>query len=310
MKQAIVVRSPAKVNWILRVGPLREDGYHGVHTALLALDWCDQLEVRLDASLPPGQGVLHVEGPAASADIPTDERNLIVRAWLALPEPIQERLRAWPSGWQVRLHKRIPSQAGLGGGSSNAAAVLAALWALGDWPRERSLWEPSLMALGSDCAFFGHLLLASQEAGAPAAWMIDRGQRWVQWLQPERDDLHLSVITPDVTCATGAVYSAFDRGARAPIGSERWQAEDWQRRENALQEAALASQPELVRWAQWLQDLAPGAYQLAGSGSSFYAPVPTSQDPERWHHRVLEGLRAAGGTVRAAWWGQPFRATS
>ena len=305
----VEVRSPAKVNWILRVGPLRDDGFHTVHTALLALDLCDEVRLQPERDVPPGDLRLSISGPAASPDIPTDERNLILRAWRALPAGVRSDLQGLPHGWHMTLHKRIPSQAGLGGGSSNAAAGLAALWKACSWRVDEALWQAALDQVGSDCAFFGRLhALASVADSFPAGWYVDRGQSWQADIARPQAAFSVSVITPDTQCATGAVYGAFDRLGEAHPGAPTWRAADWARRENHLQAAACTSHPALARWAQAFEGVAPGRYQLAGSGASFYAPCASGEEAESWHQHVLQALAAQGCVPRFHWVGVPFRA--
>ncbi len=120
----------------------RDDGYHELETVMLALRFYDELQ--LEAA---EDGVLELTVSGAD-DVPTDERNLVIRA---------ERLRTATGcsrGGKVRLTKRIPSQAGLGGGSSDAAAALVAgnrLWALGLSADQLSTIAATL---GSDVPFF------------------------------------------------------------------------------------------------------------------------------------------------------------
>jgi 4-diphosphocytidyl-2-C-methyl-D-erythritol kinase len=120
----VILHAPAKINLCLRVGPLRDDGFHRVTTLFAALGLHDTLELE-----PAAETV--VEG------FPDD--TLVTRALEALGETAH-----------VRVEKRIPVAAGLGGGSSDAAAVLRAL------PGERSVNELYEIArsLGSDVPFF------------------------------------------------------------------------------------------------------------------------------------------------------------
>jgi 4-diphosphocytidyl-2-C-methyl-D-erythritol kinase len=120
----VILRAPAKINLCLRVGPVRDDGYHRITTLFAALELHDTLELEPAAETA-------VEG------FPGD--TLVTRALEALGETRR-----------VRLEKRIPVAAGLGGGSSDAAAVLRAL------PGERTVNElyEIARALGSDVPFF------------------------------------------------------------------------------------------------------------------------------------------------------------
>lgn len=126
----VSVRAPGKVNLALAVGPLREDGYHELHTIFQAVDLHEDVTVRrLDA----GDDVITVQGRDA-AEVPLDERNLAHRA-LALMRA--EHAITGPVA--VHIDKQIPVAGGMAGGSADAAATLVALDALYglDLPRER-----------------------------------------------------------------------------------------------------------------------------------------------------------------------------
>jgi 4-diphosphocytidyl-2-C-methyl-D-erythritol kinase len=125
----LIVPAPAKVNLLLRVLGRRADGFHDLDTVIVPIDIVDTVEVH--AASDPGQFrtlslSLSVQGEAEmTKGVPIDESNLLLRAAKALADRIEARGFA-----DIRLTKRIPSAAGLGGGSSDAAAVLRALNAL------------------------------------------------------------------------------------------------------------------------------------------------------------------------------------
>lgn len=137
-----VVEAPAKVNLFLRVLGTRPDGYHELETLILPISLADRLEVHADAdpSFRTLSISLDVTGEdALIRDVPRDETNLVVRAGLALADRTAVRGFA-----DIALDKRIPSAAGLGGGSSDAAAALRALnelWGCG-------LDDPALREVG------------------------------------------------------------------------------------------------------------------------------------------------------------------
>ena len=136
----LTVRAPAKLNLSLEVRRRRSDGYHELCTLFQAIDLYDDLTVE------PADGLtLIVEG-----DAPSDEENLVLRAAHMLAP------YAGGNGAQMRLRKRIPSGAGLGGGSSDAAAALLVLNRLWDTGLERSEIEEMARTLGADVPFFLH----------------------------------------------------------------------------------------------------------------------------------------------------------
>ena len=136
------LESPAKVNLHLAVLGLRGDGFHELAMVMQAIDFCDEL------TLEPHSGLLlHCEGPE---DLANDHSNLVMQAAQLLREAFPER----QLGARIHLSKRIPLKAGLGGGSSNAAAVLMGLnqlWSLGLSTEELKVYGSRL---GSDVSFF------------------------------------------------------------------------------------------------------------------------------------------------------------
>ncbi len=139
---ALLLLSPAKLNLYLRVLNRREDGYHDLVTLFERIDLCDTLRFRTNRD-----GRIRIE--CDDPDVPCGRKNLVYRAAIMLKEEC-----ALADGVDVRIKKRIPVAAGLGGGSSNAACALMAL---------NRLWKLSLShaqlleygrALGSDVPFF------------------------------------------------------------------------------------------------------------------------------------------------------------
>jgi len=180
------VRAPAKLNLFLEVTGQRADGYHDLETVMVAVDLHDTLELWEEPEL----GRIEVE--TLGATLPDDEGNLVVRAARLLQRSTDVR-----RGARIRLDKRIPIQAGLGGGSSDAAATLAglnALWRLG-LPQTR-LQELGLQA-GSDVPFF---------LAARAATCRGRGERIEPW--GLGGSLWFAVLAPAFGTSTAAVFQS------------------------------------------------------------------------------------------------------
>ena len=138
------VLAPAKLNLFLHITGRRADGYHLLQSVFMLIDWCDtlHLDVKLD---------LTIQRIDLNTSLPADD--LIVRAARAL-----QSASATTLGAEIRIDKQIPAQAGMGGGSSDAASTLLALnklWGL-NWPVSKLL--PIGLALGADVPFFlyGH----------------------------------------------------------------------------------------------------------------------------------------------------------
>jgi 4-diphosphocytidyl-2-C-methyl-D-erythritol kinase len=157
LPDAAEVPAPAKVNLFLRILAREESGYHGLETLFCALSLADSVRVQRGA---PGIR-LHVEG---AVDTGPPERNLCVRA----AERFYAALGEAPAV-DVHLAKRIPSAAGLGGGSSDGAAALRALNALHGEPLHRAALLRTAIALGSDVPFF--------VCGSALALAWSRGER-------------------------------------------------------------------------------------------------------------------------------------
>jgi 4-diphosphocytidyl-2-C-methyl-D-erythritol kinase len=234
------VRAPAKVNLCLRLGPLRPDGYHRVTTLVQAIDVYDELELE-----PAAETV--VEG--------FSDDTLVSNALTALGETRR-----------VRLEKRIPVASGLGGGSSDAAAVLRAL------RRERTPNELHEIArgLGTDVPFF--------LSGAETGFCTGRGDR-VQAL-PEFPRGHAFVIVPAAEgLSTADVYAAStpNPAFRAVEGdlirrmhTVRRTADVAGLMANDLEPAALRLRPEISPTLAALRDAGALAAQVSGSGPTAF----------------------------------------
>ena len=218
---ATTLLAPAKLTLFLRVTGVRKDGYHLLDAEMVTLDLADRL------TFTAGDG-LEVVG--ASADVTDGPENLVVRA-----------LRAVGRVAHVRLDKRIPSGAGLGGGSADAACVLR--WA--------GVHDLALAAsLGADVPF----CLVGGRA---------RVQGTGEVVEPLPPDALLgrawTLLTPPVRVSTPAVYRAWDDlGGPTAEGP------------NDLEPAALAVAPELARWRDRLGDLTGETPVLAGSGGTWF----------------------------------------
>ena len=155
----MVFYAPAKVNLYLELLARLSSGYHSLDTVMATVSWYDTLVFEPPRSAPDALELVVVDhgSPRSAADaIPTDETNLVLKALLALRQQSQETgvVDARALGARVTLTKRIASQAGLGGGSSDAATALMGaneFWRLG---LNREALQPIAANLGSDVAFF------------------------------------------------------------------------------------------------------------------------------------------------------------
>lgn len=223
------IDAPAKLNLRLCVLGRRADGYHAVETLLLRLGLSDTVEVELGE-----EGVaLEVAGPTAGGPgaapatartVPRDASNLCCRAARALYEALDR-----PPGVTIRLTKRIPAAAGLGGGSSDAAAVLLALNQLLGSPLAPAGVVALAGSLGSDVPFF------TVRAAHALAW--DRGQRLLPLPAPPPRPVLL--LVPDFGVSAADAYGWWNEDA-GPDG-----------RDPPRLEASSAALPAAASLAEW-----------------------------------------------------------
>lgn len=297
---APVVRlAPAKLNLTLAVVGPRPDGYHALHSIAVPLRLADRLSL---APAPGGRDTLHVAG----RDAGPVEDNLVLRALAATRRAVG---RAWlgpagpPPPLAVRLEKRIPVAAGLGGGSSDAAAAIDG--ALEAWGAELDPAARLAVALelGSDVPFF--------LVGGPAV-IEGRGER-VTPLAPLRGESPgVLLITPGIAVRTPDVFAAWAAGIRPPgagaarASSEHLAAElraglaaaDLLRRAsvlaaaNDLLPATLALVPELVAFRRALVRLLGRPVGQSGSGPTSFVLYPSLAEAVAAADLVREGLEA------------------
>ncbi|AYY14482.1 4-(cytidine 5'-diphospho)-2-C-methyl-D-erythritol kinase [Actinobacteria bacterium YIM 96077] len=213
----VSVRVPAKINLALRVGPLRDDGFHELTTVFHGVSLYDEVtvsdEVGSDqpSDQPPdhlsrrftdegGDGPLLTIGGPHGSGLAADASNLAIRAIDALAKAAGRTPRA-----RLHIHKGIPVSAGLAGGSADAAGTLLAcnqLWGL-DWPVARLL--PIAQKLGSDVPF---ALVGGTAVGVGRGEQLDP--------VPVGRDLHWVVAAADEGLSTPDVYRQLDalRAAR------------------------------------------------------------------------------------------------
>lgn len=266
--ERLLVRSPAKINLTLAVGPRQADGYHELESIVALLDFGDDVHV---SARDDRRIVIECDTPG----VPTDDTNLAAKAANALRA--QSNISA---GATIRLTKRIPAGAGLGGGSSNAATTMMLL---------RDVWKLSLKrdelatiaaTIGSDVPLFFH---------GPLCTMRGRGEI----VQPLAVSLVASavLVMPPIHSATAAVYRQFDalspppkresadeliarlsranasfpEGPRQLLGEELMSATF-----NDLEAAAFGATPELRDFATRLREVTGREFRMTGSGAAFF----------------------------------------
>jgi 4-diphosphocytidyl-2-C-methyl-D-erythritol kinase len=240
--RSLTVAAPAKLNLFLHVTGRRADGYHLLETAMVALDLADAVTVARRED-----GAVHRAG--GWAGVP-EEQDLAVRAALAL-----KAATGCASGADLTVEKRIPVGGGMGGGSSDAAAILLALdrlWALG---LTRARLAEVGLALGADVPFFLHAGPAFASGVGEVLRAVTLPPRWA------------AVIVPPVAVSTAAIFAAPEltrntRSAKINVFSEGYGRND-------LEPIACARHPEISTALAVLRRRDPRA-RMTGSGSAVF----------------------------------------
>jgi len=272
MTSAVRIAAHAKINLFLRILAREGSGYHQIETAFALLELADELEVRrVDSGVS-----LEVEGP----DLGPVEDNLAVRAARSVLEATGNRF-----GVALRLTKRIPVRAGLGGGSSDAAAALHAVNALAGnaVPRHELLHVAA--RLGADVAFC--------TSGAPLALAWGRGERLFRLPAPPAAPALIAV--PSVAVATPDAYRWWDEAnptpaARGPVVLDAETLATWgsigRLGGNDFESPLFAKHPELRALYERLAGTGPVWVRLCGSGSAVAAVYKKERERDDAAQRV------------------------
>ena len=244
------LEAPAKVNLWLRVLERRADGYHRLASELALLDLADVLVLERG----PGRLVL----TPSDAELAADASNL---AW----QGVAAGFGRWPAGWRLTLTKTIPLAAGLGGGSSDAAAAwrLARFLLSGFDPNPSQAELTQLALIGADVPFFA--------AATPSAVVTGIGELVEPRATSAPDPIVL--IHPPFALSTAAVFAATNRA-------------DWSRQAAAGDESPNDLLPAALRLAPALGDVLAAVRRagyeghLSGSGPTVWVREP---DPVRAH---------------------------
>ena len=268
----------AKINWSLRVAGKRTDGYHEIDTVLQTISLHDTLTFSTTNNN-------EIRFWCDDRSIPADDTNLVWRAAAAWREH-----HSISQGVQIRLEKRIPKEAGLGGGSSDAAATLMAL---------TQLWKIEMMAndlarvaqsLGSDVSFFlfGGTVRAT-----------GRGE-----LTEPLDDApeqHLLIVKPNATVSTATAYNSLNSDALTSSDAKpillRSQANDdsvsfdQNALHNDFEAVIFQLEPEIERAKNALLKAGARAAMLCGSGSGVFG-IFENQDAQE---RAIQAIELEAG---------------
>jgi 4-diphosphocytidyl-2-C-methyl-D-erythritol kinase len=277
--------APAKVNLFLHVGGPDGEGYHPISSLMVFADVGDRVNIQ-----PSDAPAFETCGPFGT-NIPQDGDNLVVRAARAF----HARLGGPIPPYRLILDKRLPIAAGLGGGSSDAGAVLKLLRdALAPMLTDDAL-EPLAASLGADGA-----------ACLRACALIAEGRGEQLSAAPLLPELNAVLVNPGAPSATGAVYRAYDAavhpdGAARPLMPERLESAEeaaaWLSvaTRNDLEAPAVALEPRIGEVLDVLRDEPESLLvRMSGSGATCFALCASDIE--------AEGLVERLQTMRPDWW--------
>jgi 4-diphosphocytidyl-2-C-methyl-D-erythritol kinase len=247
----------AKINLHLAVHARRPDGYHALTTVFQTIGLADTL------TIAEHDGPLVLRCP--DSDAPEDDTNLVVRAARALAAELG---RPEPGGLRITLDKRVPTEAGLGGGSADAMAALRLLCVAWGAPPERDLLMRVGRTLGSDVPFF-----------AIGGTVLGRGRGDELTPLPSLPPFACAIVRPPFGVPTADAYRwvAEWRGGRAPEADTfepPSHPDGWRtmlaRCRNDFEPVVAAAHPEVAEAVARLRDGGARLAMLSGSGSAVY----------------------------------------
>ena len=262
------VLAPAKLNLFLHITGRRDNGYHLLQSVFMLIDWCDTLHFDLRED-----GVIDREDLTVA--LPADD--LIMRAAQSL-----QRASGTPLGAHIAIEKYIPAQAGMGGGSSDAATTLLALnrlWGL-NWPLSKLM--PLGLALGADVPFF---------LGGHNAWVEGIGEKITPIEVPAA---RFAVVKPNAGLETAKIFRSSElQRATETATMPVFAVNHYGFGHNDLQPVAQALCPEITEALQWLGSLGLSP-RMTGSGSAVFAKLPDGvlidSAPHDWQMRICSNM--------------------
>ena len=260
----IFEKAYAKINLTLDVLGLRDDGYHALKSVMQTVSLCDDIEIDLGTGQP---WCLKCD----ALGVPLDARNL---AWKAA-KVFFEATGIDPDGIGIRMEKRIPSQAGLGGGSSDAAAVFKALNRHYGMPMSVEALAELSAKVGSDVPF----------CVLGGTVMVEGRGEFVRKL-PDMPDCHIVICKPDFPVSTPELYRKIDQcviekrpnndamEAAIAAGDLRAVAQNVH---NVFDPVVAAEHPQIDHIKSLAAQCGALAQQMSGSGSATFAIFPDAQ---------------------------------
>jgi len=269
MRDWVVEAAPAKVNLALAIKQKRPDGYHDLQTVFQTISLCDRVEVKLE-----GSEIVCNCGSLSGPD------NLAYKAASVFYESLLRKAGKFPGiGALITIDKNIPVQAGLAGGSSDAAAVLRALNKLFSYPFS-----------------YHQLLTIAQKCGSDTAFCLKGGTQWGEGTGAELTELppapkmELIVVKPEGGINTAEAYKQFDSLACFDtIDKQLWQRllstgnseEIGKSLFNSFEKIAPVLLPEIAEIKRIMLEAGCYGALLSGSGSAVFGILQSRRQGER-----------------------------
>lgn len=298
----MIVTARAKVNLLLRVVGKRPDGYHELLTIFDRLSLADELEVEARES--------GITLACSRPDVPSDDRNLAWRAARAALDAAGAM-----RGVALRLEKRVPAAAGLGGGSADAASALVAtndVLALG--LDERTLLDLA-RRLGADVPFFVHAHLRDRERAGSGRTAIGRGIGELLSAVTAPDIFYV-LMNPGFEVSTASVFQDWGLTVDGPgvdlrsstvarvegiEGGATKRFEDWLVvMGNDLEAVTERRHPEILELKKALLDAGAAKAQMSGSGPTVFGVFASEGDAQRAGAELEQRLRGTKTRVFVA----------
>lgn len=282
MYDQVYFLSPAKLNLYLKVLGKRDDGYHDLISLVVPISLYDEMLIELSESVQL-EVRLYVEGDKT---VPSDESNLVHKAVIAYMNAISHKAQI-----KIQLIKRIPSAAGMGGGSSNAATALLALNKIFGAPLTWKDLYPLARRLGADvpafllrtpCLLSGIGDIISIVEGVPSLWFLVVVPNVLVSTQWAYAHLKLELTTPSIPYINKQVWTDLEGICGYLI--------------NDLEEVTLKAYPEVNAVKEMLKDTGAKGVLMSGSGPSVFGIY--EEEPE---DGLVEGMKAKG-------WHKTFKA--
>ncbi len=272
--KGVFLSPPAKINLSLVVFNRRDDNFHDLHTVMGAIDFCDELQIQLS-----DQSGINLKCTGIPLPIPPGPDNLVYQA----AELIAKKAGISPS-LDILLHKNIPSGAGLGGASSDAAACLIGLNSLWKLNLPNSELTDMAAQLGSDIPFF---------INGPMAQCTGRGE----FVAPmsHRPKQSILLIDPGIHVSTGKVFSKYTPDKQ--LNDDCMQRVHYYLKHgdldgllsqglNTLTDATMELSEPLRLIRESIKEIGISPVYMSGSGSSLYVTSDSRQQLELWAQQI------------------------